>query len=120
MQKNILNLTTDQLKDIALSLESKIKQGLVKDNTEIRCIPTYIIPKKIKADGKALVLDLGGTNYRVATVDFVDGKPTVYPQNGWKKDLSVMKTPGFTEEQLFKEQADLITALKIETEMPIG
>jgi hexokinase len=63
---------------------------------------------------------LGGTNYRVASVDFVNGKTFIHPENGFKKDLSVMKAPGFTEEQLFKEQADLIKDIKREEEVPVG
>ena len=39
-------------------------------------------------------LDLGGTNYRVAIVDFSTEKPIIYPNNGWKKDMSIMKSPG--------------------------
>lgn len=108
MKKDIFHLKSKQLKEIAQSLQHKVEVGLSKENAEIQCIPTYIIPKTTSVNGKATVLDLGGTNYRVAVVDFVDGKPTIHPENGWKKDLSVMKTPGFTEEDLFKEQADPI------------
>ena len=67
-----------------------------------------------------MVLDLGGTNYRVAIVDFSTEKPIIYPNNGWKKDMSIMKSPGYTREELFKELADLIVEIKREEEMPIG
>ncbi|WP_108822214.1 hexokinase [Dysgonomonas sp. Marseille-P4361] len=120
MKKNVFKLKTKQLKDIALSLQSKVETGLSKENTEIQCIPTFINPKTTGIDGKALVLDLGGTNYRVATVSFANGTPTIHPENGWKKDLSVMKTPGYTSEQLYKEQADPIKEIKIDSKMPIG
>lgn len=120
MKKNVFKLKTKQLKDIALSLQSKVETGLSKENTEIQCIPTFINPKTTGIDGKALVLDLGGTNYRVATVNFANGVPTIHPENGWKKDLSVMKTPGYTSEQLYKEQADPIKEIKIDSKMPIG
>lgn len=106
MEKNIFTLKTQQIKDIAQLLQSKVDKGLTEDNTEIRCIPTYIVPKTTQITGKALVLDLGGTNYRVATVDFADGNPTIHPKNGWKKDLSIMKNPGFTQAELHREQAD--------------
>ena len=73
------------------------------------CIPTFITPKASGINGKSLVLDLGGTNYRVAIVDFSKMPPTIHPNNGWKKDMSIMKTPGYTREELFKEMADMIT-----------
>ncbi len=120
MERNIFKLEKEQLKKIALSLRQKVEEGLAKDNAEIQCLPTFITPKSNNINGKALVLDLGGTNYRVATVNFANDKATIHPENGWKKDLSVMKTPGFTREELFKELADPIGEIKRDVEMPIG
>jgi hexokinase len=120
MKRNIFELSSEQLKEISKALQSKVGEGLSKENQEIQCIPTFINPKTSQVEGQSLVLDLGGTNYRVAFVDFVDGKALIHPENGFKKDLSIMKTPGFTEEQLLKEQADLIKEIKREKETAIG
>ena len=120
MEKNIFKLDNEQLKGIAYAFREKVEEGLSKKNAEIQCIPTFILPKAADVKGKALVLDLGGTNYRVAIVDFTQEKPVIYPNKGWKKDMSVMKSPGYTREELFKELADLIVEIKREEEMPIG
>ena len=120
MEKNIFKLDNEQLKGIAHAFREKVEEGLNKNNAEIQCIPTFILPKATDVKGKALVLDLGGTNYRVAIVDFSTEKPIIYPNNGWKKDKSIMKSPGYTREELFKELADLIVEIKREEEMPIG
>ena len=120
MEKNIFKLDNEQLKGIAHAFREKVEEGLNKNNAEIQCIPTFILPKASDVKGKALVLDLGGTNYRVAIVDFSTEKPIIYPNNGWKKDMSIMKSPGYTREELFKELADLIVEIKREEEMPIG
>lgn len=120
MEKNIFKLDNEQLKGIAYAFREKVEEGLSKKNAEIQCIPTFILPKAADVKGKALVLDLGGTNYRVAIVDFTQEKPVIYPNNGWKKDMSVMKSPGYTREELFKELADLIVEIKREEEMSIG
>ncbi|MDR3093492.1 MAG: hexokinase [Bacteroidales bacterium] len=120
MANNISKLDTPQLKDIALSLQSKVETGLSTENSEVQCIPTFITPKTTGISGKAVVLDLGGTNYRVAKVDFSGKEPSIHPDNGWKIDLQVMKTPGFTEQDLFREQADPIGEIKIEESLPIG
>ena len=120
MEKNIFKLDNEQLKGIAHAFREKVEEGLNKNNSEIQCIPTFILPKATDVKGKALVLDLGGTNYRVAIVDFSTEKPIIYPNNGWKKDMSIMKSPGYTREELFKELADLIVEIKREEEMPIG
>ena len=120
MEKNIFKLDNEQLKGIAHAFREKVEEGLNKNNAEIQCIPTFILPKATDVKGKALVLDLGGTNYRVAIVDFSTENPIIYPNNGWKKDMSIMKSPGYTREELFKELADLIVEIKREEEMPIG
>ena len=120
MEKNIFQLDNEQLKEIARSFKAKVEEGLNTENAEIQCIPTFITPKANGINGKSLVLDLGGTNYRVAIVDFSKMPPTIHPNNGWKKDMSIMKTPGYTREELFKEMADMITGIKREKEMPIG
>ncbi|MDR1865728.1 MAG: hexokinase [Bacteroidales bacterium] len=120
MENSISKLDTQKLKEIALSLQSKVETGLSKENAEIQCIPTFISPKTTGITGKAVVLDLGGTNYRVAKVDFSGKTPVIHPENGWKIDLSVMKTPGFTQNDLFREQADTINEIKLEGAMPIG
>ena len=120
MEKNIFKLDNEQLKGIAHAFREKVEEGLNKNNAEIQYIPTFILPKATDVKGKALVLDLGGTNYRVAIVDFSTEKPIIYPNNGWKKDMSIMKSPGYTREELFKELADLIVEIKREEEMPIG
>lgn len=120
MDRNIFKLNNEQLKDIAISLRKKVEEGLSKENTEVQCLLTFITPRSKGINGSALVLDLGGTNYRVATVNFTDDKPTIRPENGWKKDLSVMKASGFTRDELFNELADPIEEIKREEEMPIG
>lgn len=120
MDEKIFNLDLQQLKDIVFDFRKKLENGLEKDNTEIACLPTFIQPKKGKVNGKSVVLDLGGTNYRVATVDINENGAVIHPENGWKKDLSVMKSPGFSEDDLFKEMADPIYETKRDGEMPIG
>lgn len=121
MKNNLFELSDTQLKDIAKSLASKIQNGLAEDGTEILCIPTYLNPKNELTDGKVLVLDLGGTNCRVAIVEFKDNQAFIHPKNGWKKDLTnAMKSQGATEEGLYKEIADLISNLNLDGVNSIG
>ena len=100
MEKNIFKLDNEQLKAIARSFKEKVEKGLNTENAEIQCIPTFITPKADNINGKSLVLDLGGTNYRVALVDFSKSVPDIHPNNGWKKDMSIMKSLGYTQEEL--------------------
>jgi hexokinase len=112
MRNNIFELTTKELKSIADNLQEKIEEGLKKDEMEISCIPTYITPKKEINDGKVLVLDWGGTNFRAAIVEFKDGKATIMDNEIKKKMLSSVETAGFKQNDLFREMALLISELK--------
>ncbi len=108
--ENIFDLTTEQLREIANSLQSKIEEGLKKDGTEILDIPTHITPKKDIGDGKVLTLDWGGTNFRAAIVEFKNGKPSVIESK--KKPISAKETAGFKQDDLFNEMASLISELE--------
>lgn len=73
MNKNYFNLEHSQLIDTALLLTEKIKEGVAENDKEVRCLPTYIKPIRPVDQGineKILVLDLGGTNFRAAIVEF--------------------------------------------------
>ena len=99
--ENIFDLTTQQLREIANSLQAKIEEGLKKDGMEISDIPTHITPKKDINDGKVLTLDWGGTNFRAAIVEFKGGKPFIIESK--KKPLSAKETAGFKQVDLFNE-----------------
>ena len=107
--ENVFDLTTQQLKEIASSLQAKIEEGLKKDGMEISDIPTFITPKKDIVDGKVLTLDWGGTNFRAAIVEFKEGKPFIIESK--KKPLSAKETAGFRQDDLLNEMALLICDL---------
>ena len=111
MENNIFALTTEELKEIANSLQVKIEEGLKKDGMEISDIPTHINPKKDIEDGKVLALDWGGTNFRASIVEFKNGKPTII-EGPKKRLLDKETTAGFKRDDLFREMASTISELK--------
>ena len=118
MKKNIFDLSTEQLKETAQTLKNRIAEGLEKKDQEILAIPTYINPRKDIKNDKVLVLDLGGTNYRVAVVEFRNGKPTIHPENGYKIKLSAKAMKD--RDTLFKEITDPISQLDLNGVTSIG
>ncbi|MDR0686519.1 MAG: hexokinase [Dysgonamonadaceae bacterium] len=119
MGSNIFELNIGQLKEIAIALQTRIEEGLKSDNGEIRCIPTYINPRTDIDNCKALVLDLGGTNFRAAIVEFRDGETIVHP--GMKENLAaLMKKQGCTRNELYSKMASLISSLNLEDVTAIG
>lgn len=63
-----LELSLEQLQEIANLLGRRILEGLAAENQEIGCLPTYLSLPSGKQGGKALVVDTGGTNTRAALV----------------------------------------------------
>ena len=124
MEDNIFQLDTNRLKDIAHTLENRIKEGLNEYNREILCIPTYINPNTQLGNEKALVLDLGGTNFRVAIVEFVNGEAVIHPKNGLKAKFDeLMKRPdekACEREELYKAIADIVGMLDLKGIKNIG
>jgi hexokinase len=122
MKKKLFELGNEQLVRIAETLKERIGEGLGEKGKEISALPTYVNPSKDVEGKKVLVLDLGGTNCRVAVVEFdKTGKPILHPEGGWKKDLSkIMKNPECKKKDLFKEIADLVGSTNLEGVDSIG
>ena len=114
---NQFALSNSQLLEIANDLKSKIVTGLQEDGTEIKCLPTYIHPKKDGIKGEATVFDLGGTNFRAAVVSV--GEETKITGMA-EKDITEMKSAGFTETDLYNSEAEAIVQLKLPANSSIG
>jgi len=120
MKKNELRIKTSQLKEIALNLEDKINNGLKNDNTEVKSIPTYIHPLSCGAEGQAVVLDWGGTNYRAAVINFVGGIANITPKKAGGTELSASTTKGFSLDDLLVKQSEFVNQIDLPEKAPIG
>ena len=114
---NQFALSNEQLLEIAKDLKHKIQTGLQNDGTEIKCLPTYIHPKKDGISGEATVFDLGGTNFRAAVVSV--GNETKITGMA-EKNITEMKIEGFTESDLYNSEAEVINQLDLPADSPIG
>lgn len=117
MMNNQFELKTQQMLDIAKNLQQKIEVGLQRDGTEIKCLPTYVHPKKDGIKGDATVFDLGGTNFRAAVVSVDE---TTKITSSAENDITEMKTNGFTRDNLFNSQLKVINQLKLPAKSSIG
>ncbi|MDR1092449.1 MAG: hexokinase [Prevotella sp.] len=126
MNEEYFKLDTGQLKENVTEFRERVKEGLEKkmdEKPQLLCIPTYIVPNKKIKNARVLVLDLGGTNYRAAVVEFTNGQPVIHPKDGFSKNLSKemkRETPPYTEEELFGEIANLIEGLDLKGVDSIG
>ncbi len=112
MDKNVFELTTEELRVIANNLQEKIEEGLVKEGAEILDIPTHIHSnKKEIEDQRVLALDWGGTNFRASVIEFKDGEPSLI-EGPVQTLLSAETTATFKREDLFNAMANTISKLK--------
>lgn len=118
--KNEFKLNELQLKEIAHDLKRKIEEGLSKDNQEILCLPTYIHPSGGKISGQATALDFGGTNFRAAVVTFTEDGIDINPENAYEKDLSVIRSEGFSESGLLSQLSEFTSEVPLPEKSPIG
>ena len=112
MKKKEFRLKTSQLKEIALNLEDKIENGLKLENQEVKSIPTYIHPLTCGAEGQAVVLDWGGTNYRAAVINFDGGVASITPKKAGGKEISASTTKGFSVDDLLEKQTEFANELE--------
>jgi len=75
-----------------------MEQGLAGNNSSLEMIPTYIETREdVPTDKRVIVMDAGGTNFRVAVVHFSRDKQPVI------EDLQLYPMPG-VDEELGKEK----------------
>ncbi len=113
-------LNQRQLMDISNELKIKVQAGLQAQDTEIKCLPTYIpVPQSLINNENVYVLDLGGSNVRAALVSFHD------QQLVFKKELIESPMPWERNKPLKKEiylgiQSSLLESLGYPDCCPLG
>ena len=114
--EHIKNKVTDFLKNHGMDYEDididencnifleEMKKGLTGQDSSLAMLPNYIETERdIPKDKPVIVMDAGGTNFRVATVYFdKDGKPVICKENGEslgeKDKLEPYEMPGVKQE----------------------
>lgn len=112
-----LNLSA--LIDVALALKENVRIGLAEDHAQIKCLPTFIAPKRRLPDGPAYVLDLGGSNLRAAVVRFQDGKAH-YVKGPLKMAMPWKRNSALPKDEFLELQAGLLASLQYEKKCPLG
>ncbi len=95
------------------------EQGLAGRESTLEMIPTYIeVGADVPANKRVIVVDAGGTNFRVATVYFDEQKNPVI------ENLSLYKMPGLKKEigkdEFFKTMAGYIKPVLSEVERDVA
>ncbi|MBA3028548.1 MAG: hexokinase [Desulfobacteraceae bacterium] len=106
--------------EIAEEFGQKVRQGLEKDHTEIKCLPSYIFPTmKGIIKGITYVLDLGGSNLRGAVVSLDEnGAHFLTPVKTLK--MPWLRNVPFPRNDFLAMQADLLKSLDFPQACPLG
>ncbi len=72
-------LNLEQLMEVRDTFTSRLRDGLAakRNDKQIKCLPAYLPKPKQAPIGKAVVIDLGGTNLRAALVEVRKGRSSL-------------------------------------------
>ena len=113
------DLSVDELTDMAMDLYRKIRLGFEDTDAEIRCLPAFIAPPEGPLNGNVAVIDLGGSNLRVAVVSIKEGEASV-TDGPLAMEMPWQRNVPFPKAQFLSIQADMIAALNTEKADALG
>lgn len=105
--------------EIAEQFEHRVIEGLQTPQQELLCLPTYIPITTIPPQGRALVMDFGGTNVRAAVV-VLQGKKLIIEQGPVKKSIPLQRGVPMERETFLDSFSELITSLDPPQDLPLG
>jgi hexokinase len=114
-----LQLSLPQLRDIQHALTERIQQGLNTEGAEIRALTSYFGAPDRGVQGRALVVDTGGTNMRAAVVELAAGKARIVA-GPVKKTLPMREGHKLTAAEFFDAQAALAAELPEAKGLAVG
>ncbi len=87
----------ESFRSIVDAFELEMKNGLIGEESSLLMIPNYLSASRmVLRDRQAVAIDMGGTNLRVARVDFNSSGEAhvdyfVYAMPGTKEELSALE-----------------------------
>ncbi len=114
-----LELSHAQLVDIKQALTERIKEGLESHGAEIKALPSYFGAPNREIEGRALVIDTGGTNMRAAVVELEQGRGTCV-SGPVKRTLPMREGEKLSGQEFFDAQAGLAKEVAPAPGLPVG
>lgn len=99
-------------------IRGKIEAGLKRDGEEVRALCAWLKPPAAGLEGRALVIDAGGTNVRAAVVEVAPGNSRVAA--GPKGARLEVRDAQRTAAEFYGQQTELAAALEPEGGLPLG
>ena len=117
-----LCLSLEQLEQLRDQLTHEIANGLAQPQQMIKALPAFVCLPKDKPAGEIMVLDVGGTNVRVAKIELraASARFTRAEQVDKKLMGESQIVDAISADNFFQRQADLIRAVSDEPEFDLG
>lgn len=115
------DLSHQQLQDIVAAYRKRIVAGLQADGRQIAALPTYLGLPDGRQEGRALVVDTGGTNMRAALVELTPGDGAILSGPVTDRVPDGRDGQALQAAQFFSAQARLSERLEeVEQDLPLG
>lgn len=113
------DLTVSQLHDIRDALCERIREGLAAPGQQVACLPAYLPVPSDQVQGRAIVVDAGGTNLRVAAIEMERGVARLLA-GPLQATLPDGRSEPIGRGQFFGVQADYVRQLGVALDLPLG
>ncbi|MBK6685854.1 MAG: hypothetical protein IPG45_15385 [Deltaproteobacteria bacterium] len=115
-----LHLDDRALGEVRDQLSGEIRRGYAADGQRVRALPAYLPVPDRSRSGRAVVVDIGGTNVRAALLA-LDGRGQALIVAGpVSRRLMVRERPPETAAAFFDLQAELVAELGDVAGLPVG
>ena len=98
----------------------QIREGLAHDGRRVAAHPAWLPRPEPGIQGRALVVDIGGTNMRAALVELAAGGELTIVAGPITAPVPGVGDPSITREAFFDAQARLVAQLEPEQGLPLG
>ncbi len=101
-------------------MQTRLTEGLERDEQELACIPSYLSPKTPAQPETILTFDLGGTSLRAAFVNMAaGGRGTCLVGRSYRREMRTLRNPGSHARHFFAEHAEILP-VNLSGRYPIG
>jgi hexokinase len=115
-----LRLTAAQLAGVRDALAAAILDGLREPNQEILALPAYLRRPAADLKGRAVALDVGGTNMRAAEVELGNGAARLLGEPVENNLMLQATGREFSAAEFFDAQAKIVAAVAKERDIAVG
>ena len=115
-----LRLSEAQLAGVRDALRDRIRDGLAHRDREIRALPAYLRRASPSARGRAVALDVGGTDMRAGEIEIGQGSARLIGHTVENALMERAARDGIGRDEFFDAQAAMIASVATDDPIAVG